>query len=244
MTISRTYNFKVSATNQVGEGELSAAKPILAATEPEAPAEPVTSTQSSTFIAIGWTEPINNGANVDDYKVLWCISTDPGCSFSVVAASTSGATSFQISGLVKGTTYQFKVQAHNVIGYSESSPAHFVVAADVPDQPASPENDLAVTTVDRIKVNWALLTTAQNGGLAVTHYVLYWKEKEAGDYVDSYQTPDATTATHTILSLSAGFYYDIQLKAFNDVGGSIASPEIRIVAAEVPVDPTVPRLLT
>ena len=51
---SREYNFKVSAHNQVGEGSQSDPEPILAATVPEAPAEPITSVQSSSAITISW----------------------------------------------------------------------------------------------------------------------------------------------------------------------------------------------
>jgi hypothetical protein len=62
-----------------------------------------------------------------------CIGVDPSCSFTQVAASTAGSTSFTMSGLLKGTYYQFKVSAHNDLGQGPDSPAVIIVAADVPN---------------------------------------------------------------------------------------------------------------
>lgn len=145
LTNSHEYNFKVSAHNQVGEGPQSDSEAILAATVPEAPAEPITSAQTSSSVTISWVEPLNNGSNIDDYKVLWCFGSDSSCTFSTVVTSTGGATSQTVSGLSKGNYYQFKVQAHNTIGFSEASVAHLTIAADVPLEPDTPERVHAST---------------------------------------------------------------------------------------------------
>jgi hypothetical protein len=42
--------------------------------------------------------------------------------------------------LTKGQTYQFKVRAHNSIGYGSLSDALAIVAADKPNQPLNVQN--------------------------------------------------------------------------------------------------------
>ena len=141
LTNSQEYSFRVSAHNQVGEGPLSDSEAILAATKPEPPAEPITSAQTSSSVTISWVEPLNNGSNIFDYKVLFCVGSDPSCTFSTAVSSTGGATSQTVSGLSKGNYYQFKVQARNAIDFSEPSQAHLTIAADVPLEPDTPERD-------------------------------------------------------------------------------------------------------
>jgi len=191
---------------------------ILCATVPDAPTVPIKSAQSSSSITFAWSQPANNGSNIFDYKVLWCISSNPACSFSTLAASTSGQSSLTIGSLTKGQYYQFKVQAQNILGFSASSPALLVVAANPPSQPYSPTLDAANTGASQISVNWQ--APSDNGGSAVTSYTLYWKLSTAGDYVDSYTTANAATLTHIITGLSSGLFYDIKVQATNVVGGS------------------------
>lgn len=138
---SRLYHFTVSAINLINESEQSESTAILAAIVPEAPAKPITVSQSSTQIQISWNEPENNGSNIDDYRVFMCTGTDVNCSFVPVAASTSGSTSYLAQGLAQGNYFQFRVEAHNSIGYSAKSEAHIEVAADPPSQPDSPVKD-------------------------------------------------------------------------------------------------------
>ena len=74
--------------------------------------------------------------------------------------------------------------------------------------------------------------------------MLEWKPDTAGDYVDSYQTSDASTLTHTITGVTSGSKYDLRVIAYNDVGGSLASGASRIVAATLPSAPNQPTLVS
>jgi len=123
LTMGRTYAFKISAWNQVGQSLLSSSVSILCATLPDAPYAPTTSSISSTSITISWLEPSNNGSTIDDYMVLWCLGIDPACTYSTIVATTSGLKTLAINSLTKEAYYSFKVRAHNVLGFSASSPA-------------------------------------------------------------------------------------------------------------------------
>ena len=55
-------------------------------------------------------------------------------------SSTSGLTNYELTGLTKGTYYQFKVLAENVVGQGADSPSATIVAANVPNQMLAPVN--------------------------------------------------------------------------------------------------------
>jgi len=99
-----------------------------------------------------------------------CVGLNLDCSFSIIASTTAGATQLTFSGLTKGSSYQFKVSAHNVIGYGASSEVLAMVAADKPRTPAAPTNDLTVTDRTRIGVKW--VAPLQNVGATITNYIV------------------------------------------------------------------------
>ena len=101
------------------------------------------------------------------------------------------------------------MQAHNVLGFSASSPAHLVVAADPPSQPNTPTLDAANTNSSQVAVNW--LVPSDNGGSPVTSYTLFWKLSTDGDFSNSWSTTDTVTLAYTITGLTSGLYYDIKV---------------------------------
>ena len=119
---------------------------MLAATEPLQPLAPTIALQTSTSIGIRWIEPDDGGAEVTDYVVKVCVGQDPGCSFSVSTSSTGGLTNYELSGLTKGTYYQFKVHAINVVGPGPDSPTVTIVAANVPNTMLAPTRIAAQTS--------------------------------------------------------------------------------------------------
>jgi hypothetical protein len=73
---------------------------------------------------------------------------------------------FTISGLLAGKTYRFKIQAHNAIGFSADSLPLAIIAATIPDVPASPTT---AVSGDNILITW---DAPYNGGSTVTGYVI------------------------------------------------------------------------
>ena len=65
-----------------------------------------------------------------------------------------------------------------------------------------------------------------------------WKTQVEGDYLNSFETGNASTFQHTITGLSAGVYYDIVVQARNVVGLGQASLPTRLVAAVAPAPPS------
>jgi len=78
-----------------------------------------------------------------------------------------------MTGLSKGTYYQFQVVAQNSVGYSAASPSVTAVAANVPNTPSAPVNVPAITSQSQIGISWTAPT--QNVGAAITGYIVWWK---------------------------------------------------------------------
>jgi hypothetical protein len=106
-----------------------------------------------------WDPPTFDGGTAVLYYRLWFDSATDGSTFSVLASATT-ETYYVKTGLIEGKTYQFKVEARNVYGYSDYSETISVVASQVPNTPVAP-----VTTWDQpndsVIVSW---TTPSSGG--------------------------------------------------------------------------------
>jgi hypothetical protein len=70
--------------------------------------------------------------------------------------------------LSSGTTYNFKVQARNVIGVGSLTSAFTIVAATVPDTPTGLTRDNSNTSKTLVAFTWSV--PAQTGGVAVIDY--------------------------------------------------------------------------
>jgi hypothetical protein len=107
------------------------------------------------LISFSWFEPANGGANIDDYQVFVCQhDQEINCSFELLASTTGGLREYTAVALTKGETYQFKVRAHNSIGYGSLSDALAVVAADKPNQPLNVQNVESSTDRTQITIVW------------------------------------------------------------------------------------------
>lgn len=88
--------------------------------------------------------------------------------------ATSGVTttSYTKTGLTAGTTYNFKVQARNVIGVGSFTSAFTIVAATVPNVPTAMTRDEANTSKTQVAFNWT--TPSDNGGVSIIDYTIEW----------------------------------------------------------------------
>jgi hypothetical protein len=71
ITPGQNYEIRVSAYNDVGEGEQSPAKTIMAAAVPSAPTDIAMVSQSADEIVISWSEPYNGGTEITTYQIWW-----------------------------------------------------------------------------------------------------------------------------------------------------------------------------
>jgi len=118
--------------------EAAAGRPILTITfsgaigpPPLAPTNLVAQATSSTRVALMWTD---NAIDEDSYLLERC--QDAGCvNFVRVATLTANTVTYTDTGLTAGTTYQYRVLAHNDNGDAVSSVASATTATDAPPAP-------------------------------------------------------------------------------------------------------------
>lgn len=100
----------------------------------------------------------------------------------------------------------------------------------VPDSPYDLTNDSTVTEDTRIKFTW--VEGANNGGTPVIDYTIYY-DQGIGTYVKLSENILPTEFT-TENNLTPGTVYTFKVAARNNVGESIQSEPISILAAQEP----------
>ncbi|MYG93833.1 MAG: family 20 glycosylhydrolase, partial [Acidimicrobiia bacterium] len=111
LTNGTVYEFRVLATNAIGDSGWSATVEATPANVPAAPTG-LTATGGDGEVVLSWTAPAGNGRAVTGYKVQRQLKS--GGSWG--NAQTVTGTTVTITGLTNGTVYQFRLRATNAIG--------------------------------------------------------------------------------------------------------------------------------
>lgn len=163
----------VIAINAYGNSvESAAGNGAVITTTPGAPTAlvEVTAERTKSTLGLSWTAPtFTGGAVIDDYRIN---IAEQGGSYSVAAASVSGTT-YTLTGLTAGTTYEIKVEAQNSYGYSAYSSVLTLLCAFVPDSP---------TTITTANVNAAVSITWSEpvtNGSPITAYKILIQQKDS-----------------------------------------------------------------
>jgi titin len=168
---------------------------------------------------VNWRAPDNGGTAITSYT----LTASPGN----ITATTTGSSSFTITGLKAGATYTFTVFATNAVGNGPASAPS--PAITIPTVPAAPTNVVAAAGVDQATVSWS---APNDGGNPITQYTV---TASPGNMTAT--TTGATTAV--ITGLSGGTTYTFTVTATNAVGtGPASAPSAAITLPAVPGAPT------
>jgi hypothetical protein len=119
LTPGVSYKFIVESRNVVDFSLVSDSVIILAAQVPDSPislANDVVVTDANS-IGLSWSAPIfDGGSALIDYRIYFDDATS-GVTFTELVSGLTG-TSYTANSLTQGLTYQFKVDARNVYGFS------------------------------------------------------------------------------------------------------------------------------
>ena len=114
-----TYQFKVYASNSVGDSDSSNIAEAATLPLPEVPAGPSDLTVDgigSQFVDLSW---FDESDNEDSFLIE--ISRNGGNTWESVMSLDADSTEARIGGLASATSYQFRVVAQNQVGRSEAS---------------------------------------------------------------------------------------------------------------------------
>lgn len=239
------YVFRVRAKYAGGWSDPSAnsnsVTPTLPVTVPSAPSISATAGdgQATATIVFG----SNGNAAIDDREIQ--LSSDGGSNWSDFTEEASVSTTASITGLVNGTSYVFRVRAHNSAGWSEWSAASTAVIP-TPDFVASAP---AAPTITSVTPGDAQVTVVfapgDDGGSVITNYnVSYALAANTASWID-FERADSTATTVVVSGLTNGVAYVFRVNAENVVGAGVDSaPSASVTPTPATPPVTVPAVPT
>jgi 5'-nucleotidase len=222
LTNGTEYTFTVVATNGIGDSEASAPSegvtPIGVA---DAPSKP-TGVAGNKQVVLSWTAPADTGGTpITDYLVQYRSATDP--TWITFDDGVSTATTATVTGLRNGVRYRFQVSAANIVEYGPFSAQSAVVTPRT--TPGKPGKPFGVAGKTKVTLVWA--SPANNGGAAITDYVVQFRKVGA----TRWRTADDGVSSRTlatVTSLKPATRYEFRVAARNEAGRGAFSSTARV----------------
>ena len=220
------YTFRVRAANSTGNSQASDDITVVPATVPSRPT--LTGTPGDASVRLSATASTDSGSAITKWQYEQKTGDDDYGAWVDIAATGTSMT-HNITGLVNGTVYMFRVRAVNNAGNSSDS-NEITVTAGVPARPT-----LSAAHGDASVVLSA--STASDNGSAITKWQYHQKtgNNDYGAWVDIADT--GTSIAHTVTGLSNGTSYTFKVRAVNSAGNSSDSDEVTATPVAVPPKP-------
>ena len=230
----RSYQFRVSAINEIGTGVASAVHTVSTLTTvPGVPKSVAVSSVTSSTATMSWTAPTDNGGSaITDYTVQ--TSRDDGTTWVTVAHTASAATSMNLSGLAPGTRYLYRVATKTAVGSSDYVQGELTTLAVVPGAPLSLGSTSVTAT--SLTLTWNLPTS--NGGSGITDYRVEFSSNGGTTWKAIVHEPSAVR-TFNVTGLTRATAYKFRVTAKNSIGyGTVSMVYSVTTLATVPGAPT------
>src|SRR5439155_178103 len=212
LTNGKTYYYKVTAVNEVGEGPPSneaSATPVSGDTAPSPPRS-LSAAAGDTRVALGWLAPSSDGGSpITNYKIYRGTSSN-GESLLITVGNVSAYTD---TGVTNGVTYYYVVTAVNGIGDSGASGEASATPTAGPTAPDAPQGLHASPGSGRVDLTWS--APGFDGGSPITGYRLY-RGTNSNNRSYSVDVGDVLSYPDTGLTNGQRYYYVVT--AINAVG--------------------------
>ena len=210
LTLNEEYEFQMRAQNELGWNTWSTSKTATITQDvPTKPGAPILRRRGSGGINAAWTAPNANGAAITAYQLQYKLSSAAGWT---TASSSITGTNYTVTGLTIGSTYDFRVRARNIGGWSGYSDSSSLATASTPGAPTWG----AFTNATRaITLRWT--APSSNGGSAVTGYEIEYRRGTSGSWTDG-PDPGANATSRTISGLTPNTTHQFRIRAVNAVG--------------------------
>jgi hypothetical protein len=222
LTNGTAYRFRLAAVNAIGQSTYSLPSGIVVPrTTPGTPTSLV-GTAGIGQVTLSWTAPASNGGSpIYDYWVQYKVTGQPDSAYTTFGDGVSAATTMTIGGLIPGTSYTFRMFAQNGVGLGTAS-APVVVAIPAKTAPSAPTGLVATSSGGQVNLRW--IAPADNGGSAITNYIVQYKVTGQPD--TTYKTMNTrlpTSLSQAIRGLPLRTSYTFRVFARNAIGTGPAS---------------------
>lgn len=203
LTNGQAYDFKIVGINdKIVEGEASdifTAAPVRATTPPQAP-DRVEVYPANMAVLLQWDAVKGAGSYV--------ISKSSSETGTYTVINTVSATTYNVTGLINGSKYWFKIAASNRAGTGSPTAAIGVAPTVQVGIPAVVSGIKASGITDGINLSWNLVPGADS-------YKIYSSDTESGEFA---LLSDTNEVSFTVTGLDVGKVYWFKVAASNGEG--------------------------
>ncbi|WP_181907366.1 fibronectin type III domain-containing protein [Cohnella lupini] len=188
---------------------------------PTAPANLTSPSKTANSVNLSWTASTDN-VGVTGYDVY---------NGSTLAGSTTGATTFTVSGLTANTAYTFTVKAKDAASNASAASNSLNVTTNASTDTQAPTAPTGLSSPSKTSTSVNLSWTASTDNVGVTGYDIYNGSTLAGS------TTGATTFTVNGLSASTAYSFTVKAKdAANNVSAASSALSVTTNAASSPTN--------
>ena len=240
LTNGTRYNFRVSAKNSVGWSAQSASIEVIPVTTPSAvtgvTVEPLIQEVNVRWTALGATGASTGGSKIIGYQVYY--RQIGGAWVAADGQALDTATSFEVSNLTAGVTYEFKVVAVNAIGFGPDG----AMARAIPANSPQAVTGLSANATDAaVQLIWGAPIqpiTPQLGG------TYKYRVEYSADNVNWFLGNNNQGTSAGVTNLSNGVPYTFRVSAGYTISGQTYYGEVATIVATPRGLPGAPQNLT
>ena len=154
-----------------------------------------------------------------------------------MTTTSSSITFFTVSGLTRGNTYYFAVQAKNVVGLGPMTTSLSLRACQAP-QPPTNILRLSFNSSTTMVIGWTAPTDT-GGSPNTMNYQVFTDNGLGAGY--TLLTGSTSGLTNFTVNVNTGYTYFFKIKSQNEVGVSgFSNPNTGFLAGSVPTEPINP----
>uniref|UniRef100_A0A674PR58 Myomesin 2 n=1 Tax=Takifugu rubripes TaxID=31033 RepID=A0A674PR58_TAKRU len=219
----KQYQFRVLSANIYGNSEPSEPTGPVQTQElkgvPSAPGQVIATRETDTSVLIQWTPP-KEPNNLIGYYIDQCVKGSKD--WKSANHKPHKSTKFVVSGLSKGETYVFRVQAINELGLSEESQESAPITIKAALTPPSAPYDISLLSCDGHSMLLTWKKPLFSGGSKIKEY--YVDKRRSGTTTwREVHIPPVSERVYKVEGLTAGAVYQFQVYAANLAGLGPAS---------------------
>jgi len=206
------YYLRVAAKTAAAAGISIFTTPVSVTPAAGAPSQPtgVIAVRGDQRVSLSWTAPYDGGSPITDYFIEY--SSD-GVQWETFAHTPSDVAAAEVTGLVNGRTYTFRVRAQNAAnsngGLSRLSPESSPVTPCT--TPGAPVDVRGVRGETLVTLNWS--APISNGGAPITDYLVYMSTNGTDwSLYTRAASANSTDVAITGLTNGTGYYFKIAAK--------------------------------